>query len=447
MTTLADALGCAQNIIGGPFGSNLTQVDYRPAGIPVIRGSNMGVAGRFIGGNFVFVSAEKAKKTLSSNLAARGDIIVTQRGTMGQVSIIPTDSAYDCFVISQSQMAIRVPIEVADPFFVYYFLKSQKFLEYLDTSTIQTGVPHINLTILRQAPASWPPLEEQHAIASILGALDDKIELNRRMNETLEAMARAIFKDWFVDFGPTRAKMAMRGEDPQNENVARAPYLAPDVWSLFPDRLDADGKPQGWRNCAISELCDRVENGGTPARGEPQYWSPPSVPWLTSGEVRMPIIAETAQYISELGLQNSSAKIWPVGTTVVAMYGATAGQICLLGTSVSANQACCGLIPKRHMREYVFIALREDRSGLALKATGSAQQNLSQRLIADHTVIAPSFECVQAFSEAAESLFERWISNEFENRSLREVRDHLLPKLMSGEIRVKDAEKHVSEVV
>lgn len=379
-----------------------------------------------IAGPFPIISSSGFSDT-HRDPKVKGPGVVTGRyGTIGTVYYVEGD-----FWPLNTTLYVR-DFKGNDPRFVSYFLRGIDFLAYSD----KAAVPGVNRNHLHQAQISFPPVAEQRSIAAVLGALDDKIELNRRMNETLEAIARAIFKDWFVDFGPTRAKME-----------GRASYLAPDIWSLFPNRLDDEGKPKGWKNCAISELCKRVENGGTPARGEPQYWSPPSVPWLTSGEVRTPIIAETAQYISELGLQNSSAKTWPIGTTVVAMYGATAGQICLLGTSVSANQACCGLIPKAHMREYVFIALREDRSGLASKATGSAQQNLSQRLIADHAVIAPSLECVQAFSEATESLFARWISNEFENNSLREVRDLLLPKLMSGEIRVKDAEKPVSEVV
>src|SRR5208282_1982445 len=98
-----------------------------------------------------------------------------------------------------------------------------------------TVAERLNMPTIRALPVAVPPIAEQRAIASVLGALDDKIELNRRMNETLEATARAIFKDWFVDFGPTRAKQE-----------GRAPYLAPDIWPLFPDRLDDEGKPEGW---------------------------------------------------------------------------------------------------------------------------------------------------------------------------------------------------------
>src|SRR5947207_3007534 len=128
-----------------------------------------------------------------------------------------------------------------DPRFLYFYMRSQQFSRQLDAVKGETDMAdYVSLTAQRRLQVPMPPLVLQLAIASVLGALDDKIHLNRRLNETLEAMARAIFKDWFVDFGPTRAKME-----------GRAPYLAPDTWSLFPDLLDNEGKPQGWATSTI----------------------------------------------------------------------------------------------------------------------------------------------------------------------------------------------------
>jgi type I restriction enzyme S subunit len=293
MTTLAEELGGAQRIIGGPFGSNLTQADYQDVGVPVIRGSNMEFNGRYIGGTFTYVSVDKATTSLRSNIARPGDIIVTQRGTMGQVSIIPSDMEYEYFVISQSQMAISVPSDTADSLFVYYFLRSQGFLDYLHTSTIQTGVPHINLTILRQTPVQWPPLHSQQAISAVLGALDDKIELNWRMNETLEATARAIFKDWFVDFDPTRSKQE-----------GRAPYLARDIWSLFPGRLDDEGKPEGWTFERISTLGRLFRETLSPAAPPDDLFDHYSLPAYDAGAE--PIIERGGRILSNKTLVPSS---------------------------------------------------------------------------------------------------------------------------------------------
>ena len=128
------------------------------------------------------------------------------------------------------------------------------------------------------------------------------------------------------------------------------------------------------------------------------------------------------------------------------MYGATAGEVCLLGEAISTNQACCGLIPKKWTREYLFVTVREARADLASKATGSAQQNLSQKLISNHKTLLASQKVIQAYSEITSSLIEQWIANEQESYSLAQTRDLLLPKLMSGEIRIRDAEIIMEQV-
>ena len=205
--TIEDIAAPSRNaLVGGPFGSNLVSRDYVSEGVPVIRGQNMG--SRWIAGDFVFVTPQKAK-SLEANLARPGDIVVTQRGTLGQVSLVPSAS-FKRYLVSQSQMKVTVNREIADPLFFYYVLSSAEQQAYVRQNAIQTGVPHTNLGILRATPVPVPPLKEQRAIAHILGTLDDKIECNRRMNATLEAMARALFKSWFIDFDPVHAKVALR---------------------------------------------------------------------------------------------------------------------------------------------------------------------------------------------------------------------------------------------
>ena len=141
------------------------------------------------------------------------------------MSIVPP-TLFEHYLVSQSQMKVTVNRAISDPLFLYYVLSSSEQQDYVRQNAIQTGVPHTNLGILRATPVPVPPLNEQRSISYILGTLDDKIELNRRMNETLEAMARALFKSWFVDFDPVRAKMAGR-------DTGLPKHLA----DLFPDRL------------------------------------------------------------------------------------------------------------------------------------------------------------------------------------------------------------------
>jgi type I restriction enzyme S subunit len=313
-----------------------------------------------------------------------------------------------------------------DERFAYYLLKS------LDFSSFNSGSaqPSLNRNFIHPISIEVPPLPEQRAIAHILGTLDDKIELNRRMNETLEAMARALFKSWFVDFDPVRAKAA-----------GRQPYgMDAETAALFPDSFKDSplGEvPRGWGVEKLRECCSRVENGGTPRRDEPAYWEPGTVPWLTSSEVRQSIVIETENFISEEGLANSSAKLWPSGTTVVALYGATAGQVCFLAKQMCTNQACCGLTPAESASFYLYLRTSSSVEAFAQQARGSAQQNLSQQIVADFPTLIPASEVLKSFENRVRPLFEKWIANLTESRTLAALRDALLPKLLSGEVKVE----------
>ncbi|MBE4719881.1 restriction endonuclease subunit S [Pseudarthrobacter sp. AB1] len=172
-------------MIGGPFGSSLVNNDYEPSGVPVIRGTNLGF-GRRLGGDYAFVSEEKVASDLARNTAAPGDIVFTQRGTLGQVALVPDDT-YPVFIVSQSQMRLRVDPAKAVSEYVYYACSSEAFIKQIDDNAISTGVPHINLGILNRLTIPLPPLPEQRAIAEVLGALDDKIAANTKLITRLDA--------------------------------------------------------------------------------------------------------------------------------------------------------------------------------------------------------------------------------------------------------------------
>ena len=184
--------------------------------------------------------AEGDISTLKRYQLHHGDIVIARTGaTTGESHFIrnPPEAVFASYLVR-----LRINRET-DPQFIAYWIKSAQFKEFLrGVLGDKSAQPNASASTMTRAPITRPKKrEDQKAIASVLGALDDKIELNRRMNETLEATARAIFRDWFIDFGPTRTKMAMRGEDPQKENTAPTPYLTPELWSLFPDRLDDNG--------------------------------------------------------------------------------------------------------------------------------------------------------------------------------------------------------------
>lgn len=186
---LADVAG-VKGLIGGPFGSSLVSNDYEPTGVPVIRGTNLG-HGKFLGGEYAFVSEEKVARDLSRNVAAAGDVVFTQRGTLGQVALVP-GRPFERYVISQSQMRLRVDPAVAAPDFVYYACSSALFEKQVADNAISTGVPHINLGILGRLTIPLPSLREQRAIAEVLGALDDKIAASTKLINTADALCAAL---------------------------------------------------------------------------------------------------------------------------------------------------------------------------------------------------------------------------------------------------------------
>jgi type I restriction enzyme S subunit len=316
-----------------------------------------------------------------------------------------------------------------DERFACYFLKAFDFGGYNSGS----AQPSLNRNFVHPIPIEIPPLPEQRAIAHILGTLDDKIELNRRMNATLEAMARALFKSWFVDFDPVRAKMEGRDTG-----------LPTDIAALFPDRLvesEVGEVPDGWEVGTIADCCINIQNGGTPRRDEPSYWDPAEIPWLISGEVRQPVIVGTQNYISKKGMANSSAKWLTTDSTVVALYGATAGQVSFIAADLTTNQAITGLIPKPSLRYYNYLKLSDSVASLANLARGSAQQNISKGIVEEVETIIPTESVLQAFDAIVNAIFDRWVANLRANETLAALRDALLPRLLSGEVRAPDLER------
>ena len=250
------------------------------------------------------------------------------------------------------------------------------------------------------------------------------------MNETLEAMARALFKDWFVDFGPVRAKMA-----------GREPYLPPDVWSLFPDRLapsELGDIPAGWTIANIESLCVSVASGGTPARKNSAFWDQGTIPWYKTGEFLDGALIDSNEHITQKALANSSAKLWPKGTILFALYASpTVGRIGLLTRPGTANQAAAGLIAKpAYGTPFLRRTLIRARISLQRIAVGAAQQNINQRLLREHRIVAPNAMVADAYSRLMAPGDDRQVAMAEESRTLAAQRDALLPSLVSGAVRV-----------
>jgi type I restriction enzyme S subunit len=441
-STISEIAAPVRNaIVGGPFGSNLVSRDYVDVGVPVIRGQNLGA--RWVSGEFVYVTDAKAD-SLDANLARPGDIVFTQRGTLGQVSVVPSVK-FDRYLVSQSQMKLTVNRELADPLFIYYVFSTTEQQDYIRQNAIQTGVPHTNLGILRSTPVLLPPLPEQRAIAHILGTLDDKIELNRRINETLEAMARALFKSWFVDFDPVRAKAE-----------GRDPGLPQPLADLFPTRLvdsELGEIPQGWKVVPLSDLTTVITKGTTPTQedidtapdeGPPVHYVRVNV-IDGNGEILFEKLTAIPESVHLGVLKRSVLRTEDVLYTIAG----TIGRVSIVRESLlpaNTNQAVAIIRPKSKVPSaFLALALRQVafREELHSNIVHAVQANLSLGTLSKAQVVVPPEDTLPQLFAPTQVVVERTALARAQSRTLAALRDALLPKLVSGELRVKSAERIV----
>lgn len=364
-----------------------------------------------------------------------GDLVYSREGTYFGIAAEVPRGIKVC--LGQRMVLIRPDASIINYTFLKYWLNSPLIFGHIHGFRDGTVAERLNLPVIRGLAVAFPTLVEQGDIAEVLSALDDRITLLRETNTTLEAIAQALFKSWFVDFDPVRAKQ--EGREPEGMDA--------DTAALFPDSFEESELglvPRGWKIGKLEDCCQRVESGGTPKRTQTAYWNG-DIDWITSGEVRNPIVFESKEKITAIGVKESSAKIWPAGTTIVAMYGATAGEVCYLAKPSTANQACCGLIPLEKLRSFLFFVTRRERENLASKSSGSAQQNLNKGLVCSHQIIIPSKEVLTAYEEITGKLLNGWIENEKRAQTLTTLRDTLLPRLISGQLRLPDAEELIEE--
>ena len=413
----------------GPFGSNLVSRDYAESGIPVIRGGNMS-NGRWVGGDFAWVGEEKAEE-LSANLAFPGEIVFTQRGTLGQVCLVP-DGPYDKYVLSQSQMKLRVNPSICDPLFMLYQFRSPDQQAYIDVNAIRVGVPHTNLGILRDTPCRVPPLSTQKAIAHILGTLDDKIELNRKTNATLEAMAKALFKSWFVDFDPVRAKAE-----------GRPTGLPTDISDLFPNSFEDSelGEiPRGWEIKGLDEVADFLN--GLALQKYPPEDGLPTLPVIKIAQLKKGDSAGADQCSSSL----PGEYVVRDGDVLFSWSGSLAVDI-WCGGDGALNQHLFKVTSKSHSKWFFYYWVKHhlpDFQEIA-KSKATTMGHIQRHHLSAAKAVIPSPSLLGAMDSAFEPLLERSFGLRSQSRELSAVRDTLLPKLISGELRIPDAEKLLEE--
>ncbi|MFM0366194.1 restriction endonuclease subunit S [Paraburkholderia sediminicola] len=324
--------------------------------------------------------------------------------------------------------------EDLNPHFLKYVLLAER--EALHVFAVGSVHQTIYFPEAKAFHVCMPIRKVQDAIVDVLGALDDKIEENRQMSVTLEAAARALYRDWFVEFGPTRAKME-----------GRAPYLEESIWSLFPQNIDADGKPQGWTISAIGDEVD-VVGGSTPSTKEAQYWGG-NIAWATPKDLsslKTPVLLSTERQISDLGLSQIGSGLLPTGTVLLSSR-APIGYLAIAEIPVAVNQGFIAMICKRRLSNvFIWQWTQASMDQVHQRANGSTFQEISKANFRPIAVTVGTPDVHKAFDALVRPIFERIASNEREIRSLAATRDFLLPRLMSGEVLVKDAETRVGEI-
>ena len=392
--------------VGGPFGSNLTTRDYVAEGVPVIRGNNLPIDSSFRDDDFVFVSEKKADD-LRSNRAYPGDLVFTQRGTLGQVGLIPLEARFQLYIISQSQMKLTVDPEVADARFVYYFFRLPATVQKVINHAITSWVPHINLGILKDFKITLPEIDCQQRAADILSTYDDLIENNRRRMALLDEAARQLYREWFV---------RLRFPGHEHTRITK-------------------GAPEGWEKTTAISAMD-VLSGGTPKTSVSDYWDG-DIPFYTPKDATEAcFVLETERSITELGLKNCNSRLYAPDTVFISARG-TVGKLNLALRPMAMSQSCYALLGKRHVPQlFLFCALKEAIEHFKQHAVGAVFDAIVVDTFKLIPFTVPHEKMVRLFEVTVTPMFREVANLMEQNQKLRTARDLLLPRLMSGEITV-----------
>ena len=389
----------------GPFGSQLHAADYVPHGIPSIMPQNIG-DNRVVCDGIARITAEDAMR-LKRYLVRPGDIVYSRRGDVERRALIR--EAEDGWLCGTGCLRVRFAQEYVDSTFASYYFGDSRVREWVVRHAHDATMPNLNTGILSALPFVVPPLPEQRAIAHILGTLDDKIELNRRMNETLEAMARALFKSWFVDFDPVRAKM--EGRDPN---------LPKPLANLFPDSFqDSErGKiPKGWEVRKLGDLMELTYGKALKAEDR----KPGTVPVYGSN--------------GQVGWNDESLV---TGPGIIVGRKGNPGVVIWAPTDFYAIDTTFYVVPTKNCHSLYFLFHALKLHDLALLGADSAVPGLNRNMAYMNLQVLPPTPLLDKFDSYACAIALRINQSNEESRTLAALRDTLLSKLISGELRVPE---------
>ncbi len=344
---------------------------------------------------------------------------MTSEAPSGQAMIWNSDEK---IILSRRLYALRVNKNLVDNNYLKYFIQSPIGQKSIVRNNSGSTVSGISAKTFKNIKILIPDLEKQQAISKILLAIDQKIQTNNQINQELEAMAKTLYDYWFVQF------------DFPDQNGK--PYKSSGGKMVYHPELKRE-IPEGWGVAKVEDIA-QTGSGGTPKSTNVSYYSNGEIPWINSGELEQTVITSTSNFITEEGLNNSSAKLFPSGTILVAMYGATAGKVSFLTFEASTNQAICAItLTDIRMRYYLKNVIEDLYQYLVKLSTGSARDNLSQDMIKNIKVVIPSNDILDRFYDFSNNIIKEITKKQQENEQLTQLRDWLLPMLMNGQVKVE----------
>lgn len=329
-----------------------------------------------------------------------------------------------------------------DSRFLRYIVGSKEFTDYILSVQTGTAVPHISANQIAAFKFVLPPIEEQQEVGELLGALDDRTDFLRQTSSTLEAISQALFKSWFIDFDPVRAKA--EGREPEGLDTATA--------ALFPaefEESELGPVPKGWTVLPIGDLVEAV-GGSTPDTKNENFWDPAVHHWTSPKDLSgatAPVLLDTERKVSDAGLAKISSGLLPVGTLLMSSR-APIGYLSLSQVPVAINQGYIAMPPGGRLPpEYMYFWCQLNMDAIKGRANGSTFMEISKKAFRPIPALLPSPAVVNRFHEFAAAVFKRVTANERQARALAELRDTLLPRLISGRLQLRELQIEGEEAV
>ena len=388
----------------GSYGIGAPAVPYQENKLTYLRITDINDDGSLNFSDLKSVDAEDAEKYILKE----NDIVFARTGNSTGRSYF-YEKQHGTFVYAGFLIKFSLDPNKVNPRILKYYTHSKPYFDWVNSFDTGATRGNINAKTYGDMEIELPSRKVQDKIVSILSSLDRKIELNNKINADLEEMAQAIFKNWFVDFEP------------------------------FKDGKFVDSElgmiPEGWKVGTLGEFC-KCLLGGTPSRSKEEYWNG-EINWINSGEINKFRILEASEKITELGLAKSATKLLPKKTTVLAITGATLGQVSLLEIDSCANQSVIGVLENAEVPyEYIYPFIKDRIEMLIQHQTGGAQQHINKDNVESLIFLFPTKNVLKDYISLVRPMYKRIESLCFENLYLSLLRDTLLPRLMSGEIEI-----------